>query len=133
MTTPISNAQSYFYDPEALICRENACAPTDATCGAPPAATSPSPHVVTIDPVVITGDAAVQQLVKQLDGSPGRQDCSFEANQASQACGKVLVAAASTLAAAPTVAGALVGIGATFLESVSCGQNLRAYYDCETQ
>lgn len=130
MTVPISSANSSFYDPNAQFSSAEGCDPSAAIC---PAAEQPSLTELTIPLVVIDGDASARQLVKELDAARRSTDCSVEANNAALSCAKVGLAAAGTLLLAPTALGAAVGVAATFLESVSCGKDLRAYYDCEPQ
>jgi hypothetical protein len=129
MPTPVSNANSSFYDPNAQLSSADGCSSTNATCGpteAPPA------REVTIPPVVITGDAGAQQLVKQLDASRNAPSCSLEGLNAALSCGKAGITAAGGALLATTVVGAAVAAAATFAEGISCGKDLRAYYDCKT-
>lgn len=130
MTTPVSNANSSFYDPNAQFSPADGCNSSNATCGpteAPPA------REVTIPPVVIKGDAGAQQLVKQLDALRQAPNCSIEGLNAGLSCGKAGIAAAGGALLATTVVGAAVAAAATLAEGISCGKDLRAYYDCKTQ
>jgi hypothetical protein len=133
MTTPISNAQSSFYDPSAQLSSTDGCDSSNASCGPSAEPSSASAREVTIPPVVITGDAGAQRLVKQLDEMRRTPDCSLEAKNAAVSCTKAGLAAAATVLASPSGAGAVIGVGVTFAESVSCGKDLRAYHDCETR
>jgi hypothetical protein len=129
MTVPVSNANSSFYDPNAQFSSAEGCEPSVASCS--PAAEQPARGQVTIPPVVIQGDAGARQLVRELDASRRSPDCSLEASNAALSCAKAGVAAVGTLLVSPSGVGAAVGIAATFVESISCGKDLRAYYDCE--
>lgn len=128
--TSVSNANSSSYDPNAQFSSADGCDPSIATCG--PTETPPA-REVTIAPVVIQGDAGAQQLVKQLDASRNAPNCSLEGLNAAVSCGKAGAAAAGTALLTTTVIGAAIGAAGTFLEAVSCGKDLRAYYDCKTQ
>lgn len=127
MTTPISNAPTSFYDPNAQASPASGCDPSIASCG-------PSPErELTIPPVVITGDAGAQQLVKQHDAARRAPDCSLEGKNAALSCAKAGVTALGGALMSTTGIGVVVGVAATFSESLSCGKDLRAYYDCKTQ
>jgi hypothetical protein len=127
MTTPISNVNSCFYDPNAQLDPADGCDSSNASCGAPPE----GPREVTIPPVVITGDAGARQLLKQLDDARRAPDCSLEAKNAALSCAKVGLVAAGGVVASVSVVGAVLGVAATLAESVTCGKELRAYDDCE--
>lgn len=130
MTSPISPNSSY-YDPTAQFTPVDGPRPGDPVCSA--ASSSPaSPPVVTIPPTVITGDAGAQRLVEQHDAAQGR-DCFLEAANAALSCGKAGLTAAGTVATSSTVVGTALGLAKTVLDSVTCGKDLVAYYDCETQ
>lgn len=73
-----------------------------------------------------------RQLVRELDTARRSSDCSLEAKNATLSCAKAGVVAAGTLLLSPTGVGAFVGVPSTFAESISCGKDLRSYYDCES-
>jgi hypothetical protein len=132
MTTPISSTNSCYYDPNAQF------TPADGACsgGAPNVAAANPPAVsseVSIPPVVITGDAGAQELVRQHDAAREPADCSLEAETAALSCGKAGLAAASGIVSTPTVIGAGLAAAATLAQGVECGRDLRAFYDCKTQ
>jgi hypothetical protein len=127
MMTAISSANSCFYDPNAQLSTEGGCDSSNASCGPPPE----SPLEVTIPPVAISGDAGGKQLLKQLDDARGAPDCSLEAKNAALSCPKAALTAVGGVVASASVAGAVLGAVATLVESVTCGKDLRAYYDCE--
>lgn len=130
MPSPVSNTNASVYDPNAQFSPAQGCDPSNASCG--PSQPSPS-SPVTIPPVVVTGDAGAQKLVKQLDASRQAPNCSLEGLNAAVSCGKAGISAAGGALLATTVVGAAVAAAATFAESISCGKDLRAYYDCKTQ
>jgi hypothetical protein len=71
--------------------------------------------------------------VKQHDAVRQPPNCSFEAANAALSCGKAGLVAATGALVGATGIGAGLAIAATFAESVVCGKDLRAYYDCETR
>jgi hypothetical protein len=131
MTVPVSSANSSVYDPNAQFSPTEGCDPSTATCS--PAAEQPPLGEATIPPVIIYGDAGARELVKELDAARRAADCSLEASNAVLSCAKVAIPAAGTLLLSPTGVGAAIGVAATLVESVSCGKDLRAYYDCVNQ
>jgi hypothetical protein len=107
MPTPISSTSPSTCDPTISSCAE-----------APPAADdwpAPGPATVNVEPVVITGDAGAQALLRRYD--------------ASDACGAqkqgVFLAAAAIITNA-----AESGPASAFLASVICGGQLRGLSDC---
>jgi len=131
MTTPVSNANSSFYDPNAQFSPVGGNEPDSATSGPSPAA-SPS-REITLSPVVITGDPGAQQLVRQHEAARQAPDCSQEAKDAALSCAKAGITAAGGSLLATTVVGAGVAVAATLAEAFSCGKDLRTYYDCKTE
>jgi len=129
MTTPVSSSNSSFYDPNAQF---SPVGGSDELLSSSSSETLP-PHEVTVPPVVITGDAGAQQLLKQHDAGRRASDCSQEGMNAALSCAKAGVAAAGGALLATTVVGAGVAGAATLLEAVSCGKDLRAFYDCKTE
>jgi hypothetical protein len=130
MTTPVSSANSSFYDPNAQL-NADGCDPNTASCQPAAPAEASAPREVTIPPVLISGDAGAQQLVKQLDQAQGAPNCSLEAKEATRTCGEAATAGVLGGLAATTVLGAIPGLALAFWEGVECGKDLRAYYDCE--
>jgi len=131
MTNPVSSTNSSYYDPTAQFSSADACDSSAATCGPTLEERAPALREVTIPPVVIRGDAGAQQLMRSLDEARHARDCSLEAKNAALSCAKAGAAAVAGAATATTVVGALPAIALTVLESVSCGKDLSAYYDCE--
>jgi hypothetical protein len=130
MTTPVSGANSCVYDPALTPALDASvrCDPTSATCGPPaePAATVP-PSVVS------DAEPGARQLVDRFDSGRRQSDCSLEAKNAGLACAKMTITAAGALAGSGTVVLGALGLARTFLDAVSCGKELRAYYDCKTE
>ena len=110
MPDPIqSSSNSSVYDP-------NACDPEIASCAElPPPA--PKNSVVTVEPVVIEGDAGRQALVQKYDADR----CRNELGDAAIACATVGATAAG---------GSVVG---AFLASVNCARVMVAYDNCVAQ
>lgn len=131
MTTPISNANSSFYDPSAQYSAADACDAATASCAASARQPSSVPAEVTHPPIMISGDAGAQQLVKDLDTARRSPDCSLEAKNAALSCAKAGALGMATALSSATVVAALPGLAATVFESISCGKDLRAYYECE--
>ena len=129
MTTPISSESSSYYDPNAQV---SSTAEGDVDASSGPSLQSPA-RVITIEPVVITGDASAEQLVKKHDAGRRAPDCSMEAKNAALSCTKAGLTAAGGALLSTTGAGVVIGAAMTFAESVSCGKDLRALYDCKTQ
>jgi hypothetical protein len=91
--------------------------------GPPP----PPARAVTIEPVVIEGDAGSRHLVEQ-------HDCSSKAASAVEGTLPMLVDVAGTLAAVaagPVAVG--LGLAKLFHDSFTEGQSLRDVYNCKTQ
>lgn len=91
--------------------------------------------MVTIDPVVIEGDATVQQLVKKHAAVEATRDCTTEARTAANTAGNIVVGVLGTLAGVSTFGpfGLAAGLAGLFKASIDTGKDLRAYYDCKTQ
>jgi hypothetical protein len=108
MPSPVSSTSSSACDPSLASCADS-----------PPAAPPPSaarPATVDVAPVVITGDAGAQALLRRYD--------------ANQACGPEKRSAA--LAAANVPAAAREGGPlSTFIASITAGKELRALSDCQ--
>jgi hypothetical protein len=128
MTNPVSSSNSSFYDPNAQF---SPIGGSDQTSASSPDALPQ--HELTVPPVVITGDAGAQQLLKQHDAASRAPDCSQEGKNAALSCAKAGVAAAGGALLVTTVVGAGVAGAATLLEAISCGKDLRTYYDCKTE
>jgi hypothetical protein len=129
MTTPISSTNSSFYDPNAQFSPVDGSASSSATSGP----NAPPPRELTIPPVVVTGDAGAQQLTKKYDAANQAPDCSLAGKNAALSCAKAGIVAAGGALLSTTVVAAGVAAAATFAEAISCGKDLRAYYDCKTQ
>ncbi len=131
MPTPISTANSSFYDPNAQLTLGDGSDPSGACTSSsdPPSL----PREVTLPPVVVSGDAGARELVKQHYAAHQAPNCSLEGKIAALSCAKAAMAAAGGLLVSSTGIGAAVGVARTFAESISCGKDLRAYYDCKTQ
>ena len=131
MPNPVSSTNSSYYDPNAQYTPVDGATPgRAASIGTAPAA---APEI-SIPPIVIAADAGAQQLVKQHGAALPRPDCSHEGASAALSCGKAgLVAATGILVSSTTVIGTGLAVAATFAESVACGKDLRAYYECKTQ
>ena len=131
MTTPVSNTNRSFYDQNAQFTPVAGNDPDSAiSC---PLAEAPPPREITLPPVVITGDAGAQQLVKQHDAARQAPDCSQEGTNAALSCAKAGIAAAGGALLASTVVAAGVAAAATLAEAFTCGKDLRTYYDCKTE
>jgi hypothetical protein len=118
MPDPISNTNRPAYE---------ACDPSIASCadGPPPApSTVTSTPTVTIAPVVITGDAGAQELLRRYDN----QTCSAQRQSAELSCPAIGLGVLNTLEGGP-----IVGIAAAFHASLICGKDLRTVYDCNEQ
>lgn len=130
MPSPISSTNSSYYDPNAQ------CTPVDGGDGAASVSASNAPAAppeVSIPPVVITGDAGAQQLVKQHDATRQQLDCFLEGATAALACGKAGLAAARSIFSSTNVIGTGLAIATALADGVACGKELRAYYDCKNQ
>jgi hypothetical protein len=115
MPDPISSTTHATYD---------TCDPTNASCadsGPPAAPSTASAPVVTIDPVVITGDAGAQQLLRRYDS----QTCSAQWQSAASTCPGIGLGVLNTLEGGP-----IVGIATALHASLLCGKELRAVFDC---
>jgi hypothetical protein len=131
MTTPISSSNSSVYDPSAQMSFADGSGPAMSSVG-PTASVAPAaPPVLTIDPVVIEGDAGARQLVQRYEQSRRAADCSVEAKVAALSCAKAGVAAVAGGLSATTIVGALPAAAVTLVESISCGKDLAAYFECE--
>ncbi len=132
MPTAISaSSNSSYYDPNAQFTAAQGADAASAASGSSPQASQP--EVVTISPVVITGDAGARGLVERYDAASRTPSCSLEAKSAALSCAKVGIAAAGGILMSSTGIGAAVGLAATLAESVTCGKDLRAYSDCRDQ
>jgi len=82
---------------------------------------------------MIVGDAGAKQLVQRHDAARKLPDCSVEGQSAALSCGKAGLAAATGILVSATVVGTALAAAATLAEGISCGKDLRAYYDCKSQ
>lgn len=118
MPDPISNASRATY---------SSCDPTLSSCAdSPPGSPSggASPAVVTIEPVVITGDAGTQELLRRYDS----QACAAEKQTAKLSCPAIALGVLNAMEGGPST-----GLATAFHASVTCGKDLRALYDCHEQ
>jgi len=128
MTTPVSTPNSSYYDPNAQF------TPADGSQSVAESSEPITPRVVNLPPVMIVGDAGAQQLVQRYDTARKPPDCSLEGAEAALACGKAGLVAAGGIVLGPLAVGGLpLAVATTFAEGVSCGKELRAYYNCKTQ
>jgi len=127
MPTPVSSPNSSYYDPHAQFTPADESHPLGAS-GEPVA-----PREVNLPPVMIAGDAGAKQLVQQHDATRQLPDCSAEGANAALSCGKAGLAAATLLVSGSTVVGTALVVATALAESISCGKELRAYYDCKSQ
>lgn len=132
MTTPISSSNSSVYDPSAQMSFADGSGPVASSAGTTAPAVPSSPPVVTIDPVVIEGDAGARQLLQRYEESR-RADCSFQGKEAALSCAKAGVVAVAGGLSATTVVGALPAAAATLVESISCGKDLATYLECKSR
>jgi hypothetical protein len=99
--------------------RPSTCDPSIASCpDSPPPAPAPSaagPATVDVAPVVITGDAGSQELLRRYDAS---ERCRAQEDSAFLACVAVPVAVKDG------------GISSAFLASINCGKELRVLSNC---
>jgi hypothetical protein len=115
MPDPISSTIHPSYD----TCDPNNASCADSAPAAPPAPASTP--VVTIDPVVITGDAGAQELLRRYES----QTCSAQWQSATSTCSGIGLGVLNTLEGSP-----IVGIATALHASLLCGKELRAVFDC---
>lgn len=105
----------------------SACDPRLATCAdllpEEVAPVAPRPAVVTIEPVLITGDAGARELLRRYDAS---QACSAEKQSALLSCPGIATGVLNALDGGPWA-----GVASAFHASVLCGKDLRAVVDCQ--
>jgi hypothetical protein len=129
MPEPISsNANSSVYD-RAQLMSDASCDPSTTTCGPPPP--SPPVNVVTIEPVLIEGDAGPSELVAAYDKAnrPAPQ-CKSEAAAAAIGCGTAAFSAAATVGTSITGVGLVAGAGVTAANLVNCWYLIDNYTEC---
>jgi hypothetical protein len=119
MPDPISSSRPVY----------DTCDPNNACCNDPlpeaaPASAPSRGSVVNIDPVVVTGDAGARDLIRQYDS----QSCAIQTRNAAISCLAIGAAIRSAAVADPISATV-----SAFQTSLSCGKELRALYDCETE
>ncbi len=125
MPSPISSANSSVYDRTQLVSDASGDSSTMSWAPEPPV------KVVTIEPVLIEGEASRNDLVAAYEQSKRRvPECQNEALAAAVGCGAAALSTASTLAAAPTGIGLAVGMGATVVNVTNCWRLIDAYNDC---
>jgi hypothetical protein len=117
MPAPISSSTSTICDPSLASCVDSPPPPV-----APVAAAAPS--TVTIEPVVITGDAGAQALLRRYDAT---QACGLEKQAAALSCPAIGLGVLNTLK------DPISGIASSFHAGLVCGKELRALSDCREQ
>lgn len=134
MTSPVSQSNSSFYDPNAEVCRADDPAASSSTVStlSPQVSASPA-REVTLPPVSITGDAGARQLVERYERARSTPNCSTQAEDAALSCAKAAVSAISTVVTSPSGIVAALAYVRTFLDGTSCGRDLRSYNDCKAQ
>jgi hypothetical protein len=110
MPTPISSTRSSACDPSIASCADSPT-PADAPLAAGAA-------TVDVAPVVITGDAGSQALLRRYDASKA---CDNQKQSLFLACAAVVTNAAEG------------GPASAFLASIVCGGQLRALSDCRDE
>ena len=110
MPTPISSTSPSTCDPTI-----SSCADSPSAADALPAA---GPATVDVEPVVITGDAGSQALLRRYDASKA---CGPQEQGLFLACAAVVTNAAES------------GPASAFLASIVCGGQLRALSDCRDE
>lgn len=104
------------------------CDPGNASCAEFPPATPPAASgtaVVNLEPVLVTGDAGAQALLRSYDAS---QACGQPRTDLYLACSAIVLGVANILDEGP-----IGGVASTFHASISCGKELRALADCRDE
>ena len=117
MTNTISFNSPSVCDPNLASCED--APPVPAT---PPAA---EPAVINLEPVLITGDAGSQELLRRYDAS---RACGAEKQTALLTCPTIATSMLNGLEGGPWT-----GVAGAFHGSVLCGKELRALFDCHEQ
>jgi hypothetical protein len=100
-----------------------ACDPSVASCEDAPPSPAAVPASVTIEAVVITGDAGTQELLRRYESAAL---CSNEKQAALMlSCPAIGLGALNSIEGGPWV-----GVASAGLASIGCGKDLRALYDC---
>ncbi len=86
------------------------------------AASATGPATVNLEPVVVTGDAGTQELLRRYDTT---QTCGAEKHSAKLACSSI---ALGVLNAAE--GGVVTGFATAIYASYTCGEDLRVFVDC---
>jgi len=110
MPNPISSTNPSVCDPSLATCADF---PPDV-----PAPAAARPTIVNLDPVVVTGDAGAQALLRSYDAS---QACGAQTNAVVLACLAIPVGVVDG------------GISSAYLASLNCGKELRALSDCRDE
>ena len=118
MPTPISSTASSVCDPSLASCQS--AAPPEAA-----ATTVVDSPVVGIEPVVVTGDAGAQALLRRYDAS---QACGSESQAAALSCPAIGIGVLNALEGGP-----LTGLATAFHASINCGKDLRALSNCRDE
>ena len=124
MPDPIQSCgNNSVYDPSAEESAPQACDPRTTSCAPPPAG---KPAVVTLEPIVIEGNAGTQALLKKFD----QNQCHNDKGAAASACATMVGAATLTGLSAPTVAGLVASASIAFANAVDCARLVSAYNNC---
>jgi len=130
MPDPIqSSGNRSVYDPSEQMSKADECDPSTTTCGGQSAATS---NALTIEPVVIEGDAGVQALLRR----HASDACLDQKGDAKRACGVALLTTGKTLLTASTGIGLSVAgfdAGLTVASIVNCAEEVGEYRECLDQ
>ncbi len=114
MPNSISSSSPSGCDPSIASCENSA---PDAVAGGPP--------IVNLEPVIVTGDAGSQELLRRYDASAA---CNTEKQSALLSCPGIAAGLLNTWEGGP-----LAGAASSFHASIICGKDLRAIFDCHEQ
>jgi hypothetical protein len=117
MPTPISSTAPSVCDPNLASCES---APPE-----PAAGKTVGPPVVSIEPVIIMGDAGAQALLRRYDAG---QACGQERQSAAASCPAIGVGIVNVWEG-----GSIAGLASSFHASLICGKDLRVLTDCREQ
>jgi hypothetical protein len=104
------------------VCDASVASCADFSPPAVAAAGAVAPTIVNLEPVVITGDAGAQELLRRYDTN---QSCGAEKHTAALACPAIALGVLNTLEG-----GRITGLASAFHASFICGEDLRAFSDC---
>jgi len=118
MPNPVSSTAPSVCDPSIASCADFPPTPV-ASAGAA------SPSIVNLEPVVITGDAGAQELLRGYDAS---RACGNEKRTAASSCPAIGLGILNAVEGGP-----LTGLATAFYASIGCGRDLRAFLDCRDE